>query len=141
MVQQERQLRYVGTRVFVLVCALMIMSIPANAVSSSSPTAGGDAKPTLTFNPTSVSVGDAYTVEGAGFPANTWVAVAAYYSNQAPDWGCCSVITDGSGNITVSFIATESGHVRHVAETQASNGRLHREAHATLVVDSALASA
>src|SRR5439155_12143446 len=121
MIEQERHARHPGVGAFVLVCALMVVSLPANAASGGSAQTGGHAKPTLTFNPTSVSVGDAYTVQGVGFPANTWVAVLAYFSHHAPSWG--SAVTDGSGYLTASFTATASGRVRHVAKLQGNSGR------------------
>jgi hypothetical protein len=65
--------------------------------------------------------------------------VAAYFSHRTPVWG--SGITDGAGNLTVGFVATASGRVRHVAKMQGSTGRLRRAAQATLVVDPATAAA
>jgi hypothetical protein len=124
MFEHERRSGHL-VRLAVLVCALLVTTAPAYA-------AGGNDRPTITFNPTAVSVGETYTVSGTGLPANTWVAVEAFYSH-IPTWSA-GVLTDSSGDANVTLTATDSGHIRHVLLVQGDRGFV-KAAQEQLVVD------
>jgi IPT/TIG domain-containing protein len=95
---------------------------------------GGGSGPTLTFEPSTGTVGQTYTVAGSGFRANTWVTVGAQYPDTTW-WG--SRITDSTGSFRIPFTATGSGQILHEAKEQRSNGSLRLRVSTTLTVNPA----
>lgn len=86
----------------------------------------------LTFSPASVSVGEQYQVNASGFKPNTWVTVGAHFPDMTW-WN--SGITDGQGDISLTFKATSAGQINHEAKEMAPNDSLHLRATATLMVN------
>jgi hypothetical protein len=68
----------------------------------------------ITFSPPSVSVGDGYTVHGAGFTPGALVRVSALYETSYPS-GDATV--DDAGEFAIPFVALDLGNdtngVRH----------------------------
>jgi hypothetical protein len=96
----------------------------ASIAFSSATAAAGQASP-------AVAVGQQYQVNASGFKPNTWVTVGAYYSDTTW-WN--SGVTDGNGNISLTFTATSAGQIYHVAKEMGSKDALRTRATATLTV-------
>lgn len=89
--------------------------------------------PPLVFNPSTVSVGQQYTVSEFGLAPNTWVTVGAYFAYPTlTQW--CSHDTDSAGNWSCTFTAAESGNVLHEAYEFRKNGTKQLVGSGTLTV-------
>jgi len=90
---------------------------------------GNDAS--ISFNSTTVAVGQQYQVNLHGFTPNTWVSVGAHYSDVTW-WG--SGVTDANGNISLAFTATSAGQIYHEAKEMQANDSFKLRGTATLNV-------
>jgi hypothetical protein len=110
--------------------------VPAALAAQAGKGGGSGAKTTgasLKFSSPTVVVGQQYQVTGSGFAANTWVTVGAHFPDTTY-WA--SQVTDGSGNLNLTFTATSAGQVYHEAKQLSNNGTtLRPKASATLTVN------
>jgi hypothetical protein len=113
------------------IAALALVALPTGSlaakggnVGDATHGGGGGSGAGITFEPSTVSVGQTYQVHVSGLRANTWSTVGAYYiSSDAAYW--CSGSSDGSGNFSCGFTAEKSGSIRHEAyQKQANRYRL-----------------
>jgi hypothetical protein len=85
----------------------------------------------ISFNPSTVAVGQQYQVNLSGFTPNTWVSVGAHYPEMTW-WG--SGATDANGDISLTFTATSAGLIYHEAKEMQRNDSFRVRATATLNV-------
>ena len=87
----------------------------------------------ITFNPTTVSLGQVYQINVTGLSANTWTSVGAYYiSTDAAYW--CSAYSDGTGHFSCTFTAMTTGNIRHEVYQLGNNSHYRLKATAYLTV-------
>jgi hypothetical protein len=115
-----------------LVLALALVPAALAGKGGSGNTSGGSGA-TITFNPTTVTVGQQYTVSVSGFGAHAWAVVGAYFPYPTSTrW--CSGWTDAAGNFSCTFTALQSGSILHVADKLDNNGRLSQVGSRTLTI-------
>jgi len=108
--------------------AALILALVPSALAAKRGATGA----TITFNPTTVAVGQTYQVNVSGLRPNTWGNVGAYYiSSDAAYW--CSGTSDSAGSFSCTFTAEKAGTILHEAY-QKNHNRYRLQASAYLTV-------
>jgi hypothetical protein len=115
---------------FIPLAALIVVLAISPAAIAAKGGHGHDAS--ITFAPTAIAVGQQYRVNGSGFKPNTRVTVGAHFPDMTW-WN--SGITDGQGNISLTFNATSAGQIFHEAKEMAPNDSFQLKSTATLMVN------
>jgi hypothetical protein len=115
-------------RIVLITAFVLVLTVVPGALAGKPNTSGAS----LSFNPATVVVGQQYQVNGSGFKPNTWVTVGAHDADTTW-WN--SGVTDGQGNISLTFTATSAGQVYHEADQMGNNDRLRFMTGATLTVN------
>jgi hypothetical protein len=123
-----------------VIAAMMLTAalalVPAALAGKSGGGGGGSTggtSPKISFSPSTVSVGQQYTISVSGMGANAWVVVGAEFPYPTMTvW--CSHYADASGNWSCTYTAAQAGSIVHQVDTMGNNGRLRLQGSATLTV-------
>jgi hypothetical protein len=105
MIQERKSRRHRGLKVFVLLCVVMTIALPAMAAKGGHASAGGSGG-SCAVSPNPVASGASLTVSGKAGHSGNWVNAYLYYSDGTWDFIGGSVGSGGTFSLTGSAEAT-----------------------------------
>jgi hypothetical protein len=105
MIQERESRRHRGLKVFVLLCAVMTIALPAMAAKGGHSSAGGSGG-SCAVSPSSVASGGDLTVSGKAGHTGDWVNVYIYYSDGY--WNFAGGSVSGGGSYSLNTKAQET---------------------------------